>query len=305
MKVVFMGTPQFSVPILEELSKHYEVVLVVTQADKKVGRKQVLTPSPVGLCAEKLGIKTFKPFKLKEDYQTLIEEHADILVTAAYGQFVPTCVLKTFKKCVNVHGSLLPKRRGGAPIQRSIIEGDTKTGVTIMEMVKKMDAGRMYAKEELEIVDSDTSDSIFEKLSYIGRDLLIKTLPSIIDGSNLGEPQDEAESTVSSNIDPSEEEFSFDQDARIIFNKIRGLSHEPGAYFSYKDTRVKVYKAQIIEDSSNATPGTILDAKKRLIIKCKTNAIEILTLKVEGKKELNTKDFLNGQKMFVSGEIIA
>ncbi len=305
MKVVFMGTPEFSVEILKELAKHYEVVLVVTQADKAVGRKQILTKSPVSECAEELGIKTFKPVSLKDDYQEIIDQKADLLITAAYGQFVPTKVLKTFKKCVNVHGSLLPFRRGGAPIQRSIIEGDTKTGVTIMEMVKKMDAGRMYAKEELTILDSDNQDTVFKKLSIMGRDLLIKTLPSIISGENEGEVQDESVATISPNILPSEEIFTFNDSARNIFNKIRGLSHEPGAYFIYKNVRVKVYDSKIVENNSLKTPGTIIDAKKHLIIKCKSDALEILVLKVEGKKELQTKDFLNGQKLFIIDEIIS
>ena len=305
MKVVFMGTPEFSVPILEELVKHYEVVLVITQADKTVGRKQILTSSPVGKCASDLGLKTFKPVSIKDDYEPILNANADILITAAYGQFVPTKVLKTFKKCINVHGSLLPKRRGGAPIQRAIIEGDKKTGVTIMEMVKKMDAGRMYAKRELEILDSDTQDSVFEKLSYIGRDLLIETLPDIINGKNEGIMQDDCEATISPNILPSEEIFNFKQSARDIFNKIRGLSHEPGAYFVINNIRVKVYESKIVEDKSIKAPGTIIDAKKHLIIKCLDDAIEILTLKVEGKKELKTRDFLNGQKLFIIDEIVA
>ncbi len=305
MKVVFMGTPLFSVPILKELVNHYEVVLVVTQPDKTVGRKQVLTSSPVGVAASELGLQTFKPVSIKDDYEPVLNAKADILITAAYGQFVPTKVLKAFKKCINVHGSLLPKRRGGAPIQRSIIEGDRVTGVTIMEMVKKMDAGRMYAKRELEILDSDTQDTVFEKLSYIGRDLLIETLPDIICGKNEGIIQNEDDATISPNILPSEEEFNFNQNARDIFNKIRGLSHEPGAYFMINNVRVKVYESQIIKDDSTKPCGTIIDAKKHLIIKCKTDAIEILSLKVEGKKELKTKDFLNGQKLFIIDEIIA
>lgn len=305
MKVVFMGTPLFSVPILEELAKHYEVVLVVSQPDKEVGRKRVLTPSPVALCASKLGLETFKPVSIKNDYEPILNANADILITAAYGQFVPTIVLNSFKKCINVHGSLLPKRRGGAPIQRAIIEGDKVTGVTIMEMVKKMDAGRMYAKRELEILDSDTQDTVFEKLSYIGRDLLIETLPDIISGNNEGIMQSEEEATISPNILPSEEEFNFNLSAREIFNKIRGLSHEPGAYFVINNIRVKVYESKIIKDESDKACGTIIDANKHLIIKCKDDAIEILSLKVEGKKELKARDYLNGQKLFIINEIIS
>ena len=164
MKIVFMGTPEFAVPILEALNEKYEVSLVVTQADKLVGRKQIPTFSPVKEKAIELNIPVFQPLKLRDDYQTIIDQHADLLITAAYGQFVPTKVLKVFKKCINVHGSLLPKRRGGAPIQRSIIEGDSTTGVTIMEMVKGMDQGRMFAKEAIDILDSDDNTSLLTSL---------------------------------------------------------------------------------------------------------------------------------------------
>lgn len=304
MKIVFMGTPEFAVPILEALNEKYEVSLVVTQADKLVGRKQIPTFSPVKEKAIELNIPVFQPLKLRDDYQTIIDQHADLLITAAYGQFVPTKVLKVFKKCINVHGSLLPKRRGGAPIQRSIIEGDSTTGVTIMEMVKGMDQGRMYAKEAIDILDSDDNTSLFTKLSLIGRDLLMNNILDIYNDVNKGIPQNEDEATISPNISPDEEEFNFNDTSRNIFNKIRGLSHEPGAYFKLNDTRVKVYKAQILENDSNLECGTILETHKHLIIKTKDSSIEILRLKVEGKKEMDTRDYLNGQKMFIKGNII-
>ena len=304
MKIVFMGTPEFAVPILEALNEKYEIVLVVTQADKLVGRKQIPTFSPVKEKALELGLRVFQPLKLKDDYQEIIDANADILVTAAYGQFVPTKVLKVFKNCINVHGSLLPKRRGGAPIQRSIIEGDEKTGVTIMQMVKGMDQGKMYAKEAIDILDSDDNSSLFNKLSIIGRDLLMNSIEDIYSGKNEGIAQNEEEATISPNISPLEEEFSFNDTSRNIFNKIRGLSHEPGAYFKINDTRVKVYKSKIVDINSEALAGTILETHKHLVIKTKDSSIEILRLKVEGKKEMDTKDYLNGQKLFIKDDII-
>ena len=305
MKIVFMGTPNFAVPILRALNEKFEVKLVVTQKDKLQGRKQVLTKSPVKICAEELNLPVFQPEKIKDEMDYILNIDADVLVTAAYGQFVPSKLLNKFKKCINVHGSLLPLRRGGAPIQRSIIEGDTKTGVTIMEMVKKMDAGRMYAKEELPILDTDTQDTIFEKLSLIGRDLLLDNILDIVNEKNLGIVQDESLATISPNIRPEEEEFNFNDTSRNIFNKIRGLSHEPGAYFIINNTRVKVYSSKILENSSSSIPGTILETKKHLIIKTLDSSIEILSLKVEGKKEIDAKSFLNGQKLFIKGEIIS
>lgn len=304
MKIVFMGTPNFSVRILEELNKKYEVVLVVTQTDKEVGRKKVITYSPVKTKAIELGLPVFQPAKLSNDYQPIIDAHADLLVTAAYGQFVPTKVLKTFKNCINVHGSLLPKRRGGAPIQRSIIEGDKETGVTIMQMVKGMDQGVMYAKEATPILDSDNQDTLFERLSQIGCKLLLDNIEDIYNGKNLGIPQDEAEATISYNIACEEEEFNFNDTSRNIFNKVRGLSHEPGAYFKINGLRVKVYECKIVEDNSNSIPSTILETKKHLIIKTKDSAIELLVIKVEGKKEMSVQSFLNGQNLFNKLDLI-
>jgi methionyl-tRNA formyltransferase len=304
MKIVFMGTPEFAVPILEALNEKYEVVLVVTQADKLVGRKQIPTFSPVKEKALELGIDVFQPLKLKDDYQKIIDANADLLITAAYGQFVPTKVLKVFKNCINVHGSLLPKRRGGAPIQRSIIEGDKQTGVTIMQMVKGMDQGRMYAKEAIDILDSDDNSSLFNKLSIIGKELLMNNIEDIYNGKNLGVEQDETQATISPNISPLEEEFNFKDTSRNIFNKIRGLSHEPGAYFKINDVRIKVYSSKIVENDSNLEAGTIIETHKHLIIKTLDGAIELLRLKVEGKKEMDCKDFLNGQKIFVKDNII-
>ncbi len=304
MKIVFMGTPEFAVSILEELNKKYEVVLVVTQSDKLVGRKQVVTYSPVKQKALELGLKVFQPLNLKEDHEEIINAKADLLVTAAYGQFVPSKVLKCFKNCINVHGSLLPKRRGGAPIQRAIIEGDKTTGVTIMQMVKGMDKGVMYAKEETPILDSDNQDTLFARLSEIGTRLLMDNIEDIYNGVNQGVPQDEAEATISPNISPSEEEFNFNDTSRNIFNKIRGLSHEPGAYFKIKGLRVKVYDAKIVNTDSTLEASTILETKKHLIIKTEDSAIELLTIKVEGKKEMSVSSFLNGQNLFTKLDLI-
>ena len=305
MKIVFMGTPKFAVPILEALNEKYEIALVVTQADKLVGRKQTLEFSPVKEKALELGLNVFQPVKLKDDYLTILSSDANVLITAAYGQFVPTKVLKKFDYCLNVHGSLLPKRRGGAPIQRSIIEGDKETGVTIMEMVKGMDQGRMFSVAKTDILDSDNSDTLFDRLSIMGRDLLMSSLDDILSGKNKGVPQVEEEATISPNIRPEEEEFDFNDTSRNIFNKIRGLSHEPGAYFVVNNTRVKVYEAKIVDTNSTSLAGTVLETKKHLIIKTNDSALELIRIKVEGKKEMLARDFLNGQKLFIKDNLIS
>lgn len=304
MKIIFMGTPNFAVPSLEALNEKYEVVLVVSQPAKPEGRKGILKNPPVALKALELGIQLFQPKHIKNEYEYFKNIKADMIVTAAYGQFIPTKILNLYKKCINVHGSLLPHHRGGAPIQRAIINGDKKTGVTIMEMVKKMDAGRMYASSEIPILDSDNNSSLFEKLAIIGKNLLMENIEDIYNGKNEGIMQNEEEATISPNIAPEEEKINFNIDARKVFNLIRGLSDEPGAYCEYNGQRIKIYKASIEKNDSDASPGTIINIKKSLIVKCKTDAISILELQIPGKKRMNVKDFLNGQKLLNLNDII-
>lgn len=304
MKIIFMGTPNFAVPSLEALNEKYEVVLVVSQPAKPEGRKGILKNPPVALKALELGIQLFQPEHIKNEYEYFKNIKADMIVTAAYGQFIPTKILNLYKKCINVHGSLLPHHRGGAPIQRAIINGDKKTGVTIMEMVKKMDAGRMYASSEIPILDSDNNSSLFEKLAIIGKNLLMENIEDIYNGKNEGIMQNEEEATISPNIAPEEEKIDFNIDARKVFNLIRGLSDEPGAYCEYNGQRIKIYKASIEKNDSDASPGTIINIKKSLIVKCKTDAISILELQIPGKKRMNVKDFLNGQKLLNLNDII-
>lgn len=304
MKIIFMGTPNFAVPSLEALNEKYEVVLVVSQPAKPEGRKGILKNPPVALKALELGIQLFQPEHIKNEYEYFKNIKADMIVTAAYGQFIPTKILNLYNKCINVHGSLLPHHRGGAPIQRAIINGDKKTGVTIMEMVKKMDAGRMYASSEIPILDSDNNSSLFEKLAIIGKNLLMENIEDIYNGKNEGIMQNEEEATISPNIAPEEEKINFNIDARKVFNLIRGLSDEPGAYCEYNGQRIKIYKASIEKNDSDAAPGTIINIKKSLIVKCKTDAISILELQIPGKKRMNVKDFLNGQKLLNLNDII-
>ena len=304
MKNIFMGTPNFAVPSLEALNEKYEVVLVVSQPAKPEGRKGILKNPPVALKALELGIQLFQPEHIKNEYEYFKNIKADMIVTAAYGQFIPTKILNLYKKCINVHGSLLPHHRGGAPIQRAIINGDKKTGVTIMEMVKKMDAGRMYASSEIPILDSDNNSSLFEKLAIIGKNLLMENIEDIYNCKNEGIMQNEEEATISPNIAPEEEKINFNIDARKVFNLIRGLSDEPGAYCEYNGQRIKIYKASIEKNDSDASPGTIINIKKSLIVKCKTDAISILELQIPGKKRMNVKDFLNGQKLLNLNDII-
>jgi len=306
MKIIFMGTPEFSCGILEALNEKYEVLGVVTQPDKVVGRKKVLSFSPVKKTAISLGLAVFQPTKIKDNYDDILALKADILVTAAYGQIVPEDFLNSFKFAINVHASLLPKHRGGAPIQRCLINGDKTTGVTIMQMVKRMDAGKIYASESIDILDSDNNTTLFKKLSIVGRDLLLRNIESIYNNKNIGSIQREEEVSYSYNIKRSEEQISFDKTSREVFNQIRGLAMEPGAYAIINGESLKIYQAKELYDGftmNNSAPGTVLKAKKELIVKTKDSAVSILLIQPQGKKIMDIKSFLNGQKILSVGDV--
>lgn len=304
MKIIFLGTPNFAVPILDELNKKYEVVLVVSQPNRAKKKNQIIE-TPVAKYANENNLKLIQPESIKDEYDLIKSYDADIMITAAYGQYIPGKILKLFKYALNVHGSLLPKHRGGAPIQRCLMEGDEYTGVCIMEMTKKLDQGKVYAKAVYKILDEDNSTSLFEKLSLIGKDLLIEALPDIISGKNQGEPQNEAESTYSANISKEEEEIDLNNHAKDIINQIRGLSYEPGAYINVSGVKLKVYKAKISTILASTKPGTVISTKKSIVIMTKDFPIELLEVQMPGKNKMSGKDFSNGQKIFVEGNVIS
>lgn len=304
MKIVFMGTPSFAVPVLKALNEKYEVVLVVSQPDR-AKKKNQLIKTPVHDAACELGLKIIQPESIKDSFEEIKNVEADVLVSAAYGQYIPTKILRLFKKTLNVHGSLLPKHRGGAPIQRCLINGDDKTGVTIIEMAKKLDAGRMYAKREYEILDSDNNSTLFDKLSIIGTELLMEVIEDVYNEINLGEIQDENEVTFSSNITREEEKLSFNDTSRNIFNKIRGLSMEPGAYLEYKNIKLKVFGSKIIDYCGQELAGTVLCVKKKILIKTLDGALELTSVLMPGKKIMTGQEFSNGQKLFELNDVLS
>lgn len=303
MKIVFMGTPDFAVEVLRQLSLKYEVVLVVSQPDRE-RKKGVLLPTPVKACALELGIPVHQPEKIGKDYEPLREANADVLVTAAYGQFVPSKVLNIFKNTINVHGSLLPKYRGGAPIQRAIMNGDKQTGITLIEMANKLDAGKMYAKVSYDILPQDTSSDVFEKLSFLGAQLLLAHIEDIVSGKNEGQEQDENLVVLAPNIAAEEEQLSFTKKSQEIVNHIHALAMTPGAYVNVHNIKVKVFDAEVVSFDSNDVPGTVLSIKKELLIRTLDGAIRITKILVPGKKIMPTRDFLNGQKIFNLGDVI-
>lgn len=297
LKIVFMGTPQFSVPILEALINEYNVIGVVTQPDKEVGRKKILTPTPVKECALKHNIPVFQPKKIRKEYQDIIDLNPDIIITAAYGQIVGMELLDSPKyRSINVHGSLLPKYRGGAPIQRSIMNGDEYTGITIMYMEKGMDSGDILSQRKLKIEESDNNETVFEKMSYLGRDLLLDTLPLFIEGKITPIKQNEDEVTYAYNILPEEELLDFSKNAKAVFNHIRALSPAPGAYFFLKDEKIKIYASKVSELKHETEVGTIINvSKKGFMIACgEGSVLEILEIQQTGKNRISARDFANG-----------
>ena len=305
MRIVFMGTPAFAALILESLVEKYEVVLVVTQPDKLVGRKQVLEYTEVKKVALLHGIPVFQPNKIKEDYQTVLDAKPDLIITAAFGQFIPKEILDYPEYgCVNVHGSLLPKYRGGSPIQSAIIRGEKETGITIMYMASKMDAGNIIAQKAIPILPTDDNGSLFEKLSVLGRDLLLDTLPSIFAKTNPSIVQDESEATYAYNIKHEEQFINWNNSSESIFNLIRGLSPAPTALTSINGTIIKVFKAQIVTEQTTGVPGEIIKTNKELWVKTQDGAIAILELQQSGKNEMDVKSFLNGQKLLSLGMVL-
>lgn len=293
-KIVFMGTPNFSVPVLDALIKNYNVIAVVTQPDKEVGRKKVLTKSPVKLLAEENNIKVFEPKRLRDEYQDIIDLNPDMIVTCAYGQILPKELLEFPKyKTINVHASLLPKYRGGAPIHHAIINGEKTTGITIMRTDVGMDDGDIISKEEIDILDTDDYNSLSNKLSILGKDLLIKTLPDIFNEKVEYIKQNEEEVTYAYTIKREDEKLDFNKTTDEIYNKIRALS-ETGSYSILDNEEIKIYKARKGEKIGSINGQIICIYKDGIGVATKDGEIIITTIQVPGKKKMSTKDYLNG-----------
>ncbi|QWF35168.1 methionyl-tRNA formyltransferase [Latilactobacillus curvatus] len=298
--IVFMGTPQFSVPILQALVAHdYQVLAVVTQPDRKVGRKQVLQQTPVKEAAVRLNLTVFQPEKLSgsQELADVMALQPDLIVTAAYGQFLPTKLLEAAKiAAINVHGSLLPKYRGGAPIQYAVLNGDSEIGITIMHMAKKMDAGDMIEQASIPIEASDDTGTLFDKLSYVGRDLLLKTLPSIIDQTAPRTPQDEAQVTFAYNITKEQEQLDIEQPATQLVNQIRALRPQPGAWLPINGQRTKLWQATVAETTTDQPAGVIVAINKKDFELAAGNGsvLKITEIQPAGKAKMPVQSFLNG-----------
>lgn len=304
-RVVFMGTPEFSVPVLEMLIENTNVVLVVTQPDKEVGRHHELKATPVKECALKHNIEVYQPIKIRNEYEHILEMNPDIIITCAYGQIIPSILLDTPRyKAINVHASLLPKLRGGSPLHKCIIDGYKETGVTIMYMAPGMDDGDIITQRSVEIKDADNVGIIHDKLSIMGRDLLLETLPNIFSGNITRTKQDPNEVTYAYNIKREEEKIDFNKTAREVFNQIRGMYPFPVAYTTLNGEVIKICEVRI-GNSSKGKPGEIIETSKDGIsVMCKDKNIIITRLKPSGKKEMTAKDYLNGKNKTIVGEIL-
>ncbi|WP_078576208.1 methionyl-tRNA formyltransferase [Salipaludibacillus agaradhaerens] len=298
MKIVFMGTPDFAVPVLEGIVREgYDVKLVVTQPDRPKGRKQVLTPPPVKQAAQELKIPVFQPEKIKVEWEKVKEVAPDIIITAAFGQILPKELLDIPPKgCVNVHASLLPKYRGGAPIHQAIIDGEKETGVTIMYMVEKLDAGDMIVSRAIPIEETDTTGTMHDKLSLLGADLLRKTLPQLERDSITATPQEAEMATFAPNIKKEQEVINWNKPARSVFNQVRGLNPWPVAYTIAGGKRLKIWETRVSADETDQRPGTIIEKTHEDIkVACGDNTVlSLRKVQPAGKKPMDITTFLRG-----------
>jgi len=293
-----MGTMDFAVPILFGLADQHQVVLVVTQPDKPVGRKRIPKPSSVKVCAESLAIPVFQPDNIKKDYSPILEADSDLIVVTAYGQMIPREVLFYPKyRSINVHASLLPKYRGGAPMQRAIMAGDKETGVTIMYMAPKMDSGPILAQEKLPILPEDNLETIEGKLAIKGRDLLLEILEKLALGEVVATPQNEEEVTFAYNLGSWEEKLDFNETAVRLNDKIRALFPRPVAHALLDDQKLKILKAAVITDryQDKAEPGEIVRADNDAVhVATAHGIISFLKVQLEGRNAMSIQAFMNG-----------
>ena len=304
MKIIYMGTPDFAVPALKALaSSEHEVCAVFTQPDKPRGRKMILTPPDVKVCAQSLNIPVYQPESMKNgDALEIINQYnPDVIVVAAYGKILPIAVLDAPKfGCVNIHGSLLPKYRGAAPIQQSVLNGDRVTGISTMLMDVGLDTGDILITEETELGENETSGELFDRLAVLGGELILKTLAALEKGEITPKKQDESLATHTSKIDKSLCPIDFSKSASEVHNKVRGLNPWPVATTKICGKNIKVYSTKLCQKSGKC--GEVLSTKP-LIVACGEKSVEILELQPEGKKRMTADAFLAGHKLEI-GDII-
>lgn len=300
LKIIYMGTPSFSALLLEALiNEGFNIIGVVTKEDAPVGRKKVLTPSPVKEVALKHNIPVFTPHRIKLDHEFIINAKPDVILTFAYGQIVPKGVLDAPKyKCLNFHGSILPKYRGASPIQMALINNELETGVSLMEMVEKMDAGVVYGIERFPLSSYDNFLTVSLKMVEASLSLIKTVLPSIISGENKGIPQDEKEVTFAPLLKPVDEELDLENDdVKRVLGKIQAFSPDTGINILYNNELLKIYEASLFNNEEDEEIGTLfISPQSELILQVKGGQIKIMTLQKSGKSKVDARSFINGEK---------
>lgn len=312
IRTLFMGTPEFACSILNQLYAEdaIEVIGLVSQPDRKVGRKQVIVPTPTKVIALEHGTSVYQPEKLKADYADIMALNPDMIITCAYGQMIPDELLELpHLGCFNVHASLLPKLRGGAPIHKAIMYGEKETGITIMEMVHKMDAGDMVTQKKITIEKDMTMGELYHALMEVGSELLHETLPSLIDGSYTKTPQDEALVTYAWNVSKEEEKIDFTKSYQEIYNHMRSLIPAPVSYGICMNKKMKFWAVHTSEKTTTKPNGTIVEFVEEnhqtsLAIAVDGRLLMIDELQVEGKPKISARDFKNGQGKQYLGQVI-
>lgn len=301
-RIIFMGTPEISSRVLEGLILDgFNIVALIAQPDRPVGRKKILKPVPTKEVASKYNIPVYQPVKIRKEYEFVNELKPDLILTLAYGQIVPQGLLDIpTLGALNLHGSLLPKYRGAAPIQYALLNNETKTGMTLMRMVKEMDAGEMFDTEEVVIDEEDNSTSLFIKMGDAALTLAKRAIPLFLEGKLKGVPQDESKITFAPSIKPEEEKIDLNKSKEEIFGQIRALSDLPGAFLYLNDLKLKIYKSKIVSNEKLGEIGEIVKADKGgLYLQCSNGVLALLDLQKEGKNRMDYKSFVNGNQGLV------
>lgn len=304
-RLVFMGTPDIAAYVMQKMiDDGYHFVGLIAQSDSPVGRKGLLCKVPTKLVAEKYNIPVFQPEKIRLDYEFVKELKPDLIVTFSYGQIIPQGLLDIPRfGCLNLHGSLLPKYRGAAPIQRAIMNGEKETGITLMEMVDKMDAGKMYAKAYVTIDDADNYTTLAQKLAQAAANLIIEKLPLYFQDQLPGQVQDETLVTFANKIKPEDEKMNINLPVRAMVNYVRALSETPGAFLLLNGQKLKIYQATPFSEVIGDKIGRIVSLSKGIIVQLVDGQISLLDVQLEGHKRLKYKDFINGQKNLMDSQL--
>ncbi len=297
VRLVFMGTPEIAAYVFEGMIREgYHFVGLIAQPDKPVGRKKEIIPVPTKAVALKYGIPVFQPIKIRLDYAFAKELKPDLILTMAYGQIVPQGLLDIPRfGCINLHGSLLPKYRGAAPMQYALIKGEKVTGITLMEMIDKMDAGRMYSKREIALSDDETMTSLIEKFKPLALAMILHDLPLYIDGQLLGIPQDESQVTFAPLIKADAEHLKPSLSAAEFCGWVKALADHPGGYLELEGKKIKIFKAKIVNSNVSAPVGTLVSATLQgLILQVADGQVRLMVVQLEGKGRVDDKNFVNG-----------